>query len=292
MSNEPQGRIEALNGVSFPFSKNLYETLRVWINALVKRNQDVVMLFDGKEGAGKSVFMRQVAAVCQLILYNEHKIHVPLSIDNIHFELENYIDTAISHESKKGYIHILDESRAIANRKRSMSGSSVKFTNYLSECRSSNHIHLIALPAFHDLDPYVVVWRSVFVIHMEKYFDNSGELQLGNYKLYMNNSVLKNVYYHKMKYLYPRKHKFSGKSENIEILDNINEYESKKAEARAKKFLASEEETNFTDKQKSVVKRCVLELFYKHQCKQAYIAKTLGISKPYVTQILGEIKES
>lgn len=280
----------------FGIESKLALTLNAWIDAIYKYNQDIVVVFDGAEGAGKSTLMRQVGAYCQYYIKQKHKIDVPFGIENIKFDLDDYTKSAISLEDKKGQIHDLDESRAVANRKRSTSKGNVGFTNYLSECRSAGHIHLIALPAYHDLDSYVAIWRCSFLINVEKYFRKTGEengvpiyeLVLGEYRVFLNDTKLKAMYYHKMKYLYPKKPVFSGRFSNVAIVDE-QAYEEKKREARAKRY-AAESDTKKKDKEFSKAELAI-------QCKAKYpemnkseIARHVGCNRKTVQDALASLK--
>lgn len=222
---------------TFTIHKKLKQNIDLYLEACLFRDDDVVLLFDGAEGAGKSKLMRQIAKYIQLRM-KKWGVEIPFSADNIHFDPKTLMQSAIKNENTKGWINILDEGRRGANRKRSMSNSNVEYTNYLSECRSANHIHLIALPAYHDIDSYVVLWRTKFVIHCDKYFkpdkdSRSGfSLIRGSYRVYSNDKALKNMYFFKIRYTYPRKCLFEGVFENVETLDDVQVYEDKKAEHR------------------------------------------------------------
>lgn len=266
-------------------NSNLAGTLNAYIDAIVKYNQDVVIMFDGAEGAGKSTLMRQVGAYCQWYLHKAHKINIPFSVDNIHFNLDDYIKAAIDNDKQKGFIHILDESRAVANRKRSTSSGNLSFTNFLSECRSSGHIHLVALPAFHDLDSYIAIHRCQFLVNIRKFFRQSGkteqgvpifELVLGTYRVFINDNTLKAMYFHKMRYIYPKKAVFVGQFDNNDVI-NINDYEEKKRLERAKKFLDEKKESS----DKSLpTKSDLAHAFWKHNpnARHKDCVEALGVS--------------
>lgn len=239
------------NGIKCDINNNLANSIIAYINAIFKYNQDLVIIFDGAEGAGKSTLMRQVGAFCAWYMQKTYNHKVPFDNNNILFDLENYLNHCVDNEKTKGIIHILDESRAIANRKRSTSSGNVDFTNYLSECRSAGHIHLIALPAFHDLDSYISTWRMSFLVNVRKYFKIVDEIDgvpimdlvLGKYRVFLNDSTLKAMYYHKMRYIYPKKSKFTGSFSNESIIPE-SEYEDKKTTSRTERYKQQEESKN------------------------------------------------
>ena len=276
-------------------TQKLALTINAWIDSIYKYNQDLVIVFDGAEGAGKSTLMRQVGAYAKKYIKDKHNLDVTFGIDNIKFDLDDYTKTAIDKEKEKGVIHVLDESRAVANRKKSTSKGNVGFTNYLSECRSAGHIHLIALPAYHDLDAYIAIWRCSFLIHIDKYFtkvrEENGvpiyELRLGEYKVFLNDSRLKAMYYHKMRYIYPKKCVFSGTFSNVAIVDE-QAYEEKKQAARKVRYDLESDEKN---KGKQVTKQ---ELAIQYKAKypkltNVEIAKRVGCNRSTVQEALASL---
>lgn len=273
----------------YEVSHDLAHTLFIYIDAIVKYNQDLVVVFDGAEGAGKSTLMRQVAELCRQYLAQKHNIKVPFNLDNIHFDLDEYTKAALDNEDNKCWIHILDESRAVANRKRTTSKGNVNWTNYLSECRSANHIHLIALPAFHDLDSYISVFRQSFLVNIQKYFKITKtekgvpiyELVLGEYRAFLNDNKLKAMYYHKMRYIYPRVPVFKAKFSNTSVLDEES-YENKKKESRARRY--SEEKK--IEEKKDTKKDLVLNYMKREpKARAADIANIFNVSQSYVNKV-------
>jgi hypothetical protein len=177
-------------------NKYLLQEIDTALYAVKHKNQDLVLVFDGPEGGGKSTAARQLAFYCAKKLGSNFQTD---TVYNIHNDIDKYIRS--SSEGAKYDVHILDEARKILNRKRSTSKDAVRFTNYLSECRFMNQVHIICIPAFHDLDRYVAQWRLSFVIHMYKEWSinesielGGHELHLGAFKLYMNDSFLKYAY--------------------------------------------------------------------------------------------------
>lgn len=267
------------NKKKYTINDNLANSIIAYINAIFKYNQDLVIVFDGYEGAGKSTLMRQIGAFCVYYMQKAFNHKIPFNINNVLFDLEDYTKHCLDNEKEKGHVHILDESRAIANRKRSTSSGNVSFTNYLSECRSAGHIHLIALPAFHDLDSYISTWRMSFLVNVRKFFNIKevdgvpvADLVLGTYRVYLNDSKLKAMYYHKMRYIYPKKSTFTGKFANESVLDE-QLYEEKKAAKRKEKFeLKDDKETkkasdmivNYYKKFPNATTKEVAEIFKVH----------------------------
>ena len=284
--------------------------LDVYLYSTMYDDEDLVILFDGYEGTGKSKVMRVVAQYC-INKVRSWGFKVPnLSIDNIHFDLESYVKTAetMNKNKVKGWVNILDESRMIANRKSSMSKSAVAFTNYMSECRSSNQIHFIALPAFHDIDSYIAIWRQKFVVHLEKkYIDNEDEkldidsvLTRGYFKIFADQRKLTHCYFHKVKYTYPKSPDFNGKFSSIlryaDPLPNLKEYEEKKAKFRLSKYGDGENEAaprNQTEHKITYGRnRAILKLIDEDDMSQTKVADLFGLTQPTVCKIYNELKSN
>lgn len=212
----------------------------------IYEDDDALIFFDGKEGSGKSKFMRKVAYFIQG-LYEAWGVPQRFTLDNIHFSAEEYIDNSLAKKDEQsiGHINILDESRKDLLRISSNSKSNKNFTNYLSMIRDANQIHLLAAPAFHDIDKNVFMWRMRLLIHTEKkhVVDKSSptgfKLKRGTFKAYMKNRALIDAYFGKIRYLYPKKCEFSGTFDNNDPIDE-NLYREKKALKR-KEALQDEE---------------------------------------------------
>lgn len=261
--------------------QKLLKEIDILLYTTVKQDDDMLILIDGEEGAGKSKLMRILGKYCQLRL-KDWGFEVPFDVNNIHFDLDEYIKTSNEAQDNgiKGFPNILDESRMVANRKRSNSKSSVLFTNFLSECRSANQPHFIALPAFHDIDSNIVLWRSKFIIHITKIFiedDNSPvgySLERGGFKIFSDWNKIKNAYYNRWRYVYPRKADYTGKFPNIEVID-IDSYNDKKNEYKKKKYENSKENSQPTKKEQIIdmlkAGNNVQEIIKELKCDKAYV---------------------
>ncbi len=205
--------------------KTFLTNLNIYLDS-ISENDDLVVCVDGKEGAGKSLRLRQIAAYCADYLGST------FNNDNIKFDLQKYMDFSI--ESPPNTVCVLDESRNQLNRKNSMTKIVKRFTSFLSECRKYKQVHIIALPAYHDLDRYVVSWRMKFLVHLHKWFEadekaKSGfKLARGKYTLYINDNYLKDSYNYP--YRYPLKWVTKGRFNNVEILskEDLKKYEDEK----------------------------------------------------------------
>jgi len=228
----------------FNFPSEFKRELDVALYATKYRNQDLCIVIDGHEGAGKSQASRQIGFYCSKVLNSFFDVD---STYNIHHDLDSYIDSC--NNKGQNYISILDESRSVLNSKRSLSKEGLRFTNFISECRSKNQVHIIILPSYHDLDRYVAQWRMSILINMRKEWVEDDkvefgghELLLGKYKGYVNNAEIRNIY-DKKNFGYPKKEVFGGRFDNVEVLSNkgLKAYEQQKALKMIEKYGSEEE---------------------------------------------------
>lgn len=235
----------------FYMDKKLKKELDWGIQCCQKEDDDFVIIVDGKEGAGKSKFVRQIGYYCGKVT------GYGFGIDNIHFTADDYKNTAEDNRKKKAWVNILDESRSSLNKKRSLSRGNVRFTNWFSECRDMNHIHILVLPAMHDLDSYIGLWRLNLVLHVLKY-RKSDEAQDSGYKMVRGTYLTYSPeemqgYIHKQfrygKYAYPSRERTQYQTfTDYEVLEDLEAYKQKKAEKRAAKEQDEEKESKYLEK--------------------------------------------
>jgi len=219
------------------FGKEVARLLEV----AVYQDDDVFFIFDGHEGAGKSLFMRKTAALIHRLLIHWNK-KSELSTKNIHMTVDEY--TKASLKAKYiGHVNILDEARRELNRATSQSITNRKYTDYISECRDTNQIHMVGLPSFHDLDKNLVLFRQKFIIHVKKQMVidkttiTGTRLERGKFVCYMRNRDLINSYFSKSRYTYPKKYAISGVFDGIEPIEfSMREYKEQKKKYRKEKY--------------------------------------------------------
>lgn len=205
-----------------------------WLDILTldakEDNDDALLVIVGPEGAGKSYFASQIADYISL------KLKVPVTLDNIHFEGEGYLNSSVRGVPLQ--INILDESRRVLNRLRSNSKSNVDFMNYFSECRDQNQIHILLLPAFTDLDSSAGVWRSKMLLSVEKYRDPiTDRIIRGNFNIWSTESkaLLKKAQKERYEKLPPEMLFYSGKFDDVLCYD-IKAYKAKKLTAKKERY--------------------------------------------------------
>ena len=230
------------NGKTFYMNKDLKENLDIELSSMKQSIQDFVLVIDGLEGSGKSKKARQIGHYCSQKLGSSFDYD---GVANIHNDINKYIDTSL--QAGEFAVNILDESRNALLKVTSQSRSAVRFTNYLSECRALRQVHIILLPAYHDLAKYVVLWRMNFLIHLKKKMipdakmDGGYKLVLGEYVVFPNDSYTK--WFYDDKYRYNKKFSVRDRFPNFEVLSEkgLAAYEKQKTALLAVKYGSSEQ---------------------------------------------------
>lgn len=137
---------------------------------VIKHDSDKVIIIDGKEGCGKSVFGMQLAKA----LDND------FNIDKMAFDSAEFENLIRNPNRKKGDCILLDEAFTSANTRATMSGINKAMVAIGTQMRQLNLFVIIILPTFFDLDKYYSIWRSEILIHCYK--NKKG--QRGNYIIF------------------------------------------------------------------------------------------------------------
>lgn len=158
-----------------PLSIEKYTFDNIWnaVYSIIESKQDLLICFDGGEGSGKSQgatqIMAIIAAVVRTIMRHKrlagaHKVQ--FTADEITYEAQELMDWAIDKPHWTPLL--LDETKEIANRKRSMSKDIVKLEVFLSEMRLYHKIIGLCVPKIHDLTAYLSEHRIKMLFHFEK----------------------------------------------------------------------------------------------------------------------------
>jgi len=282
--------IISIGEIKLKLPQQLFNDLNIFIDDMLNSECDIVIVLDGKEGTGKS---RNARIIGKYISYITKR---PFNENNIHFDTISYIKT--SEKSQKYTVNILDESRQALNNMRKMSGSNVFFTNWLSENRDKQQVHIIVLPAIHDLDTYISLWRMSLLIrslkgHRKSKKSNSGwKLVRGYGYVYENNKDLQKVLFNRKKhgyYSYPRpKYIFNMPDQEPFTNDELERYKNKKAEKRAEKY--SDPDNPRSSKVELAFKTSTLDVISKNLYTQREWAKINNVSDATISNIMKEMK--
>ena len=186
--------------LGFSFDKWLGSNLEFWRNAVINQDIDCFVIVDGKEGSGKSVHALQVA----------HFLDVDRNIDldtQVCFTPEE-VKQAINNLPKFKAI-VYDEAKRGLNRRRSTENVNIELTELFAECRQNNLFLVVVLPAFHDLDMNIAVFRSRVLINVYYKWDTANREQplLRGFARFYNEDAKKFIYCNKairQQYKHPR----------------------------------------------------------------------------------------
>jgi len=268
--------------------KGMIKKIIPLLEDMYKSNQDFLIILSGKEGAGKSTFARQLAWFCYYFL-KKHKGEAYFDTEsskNIHFSAEGYVNSCL--ENKKFTINILDEARSVINRKRSTSKESVQFTNYLSEARDQNLVHIICLPSWLDLDRYVVQHRARAIIKIygkiveDKTAVSGRKLDLGYFHLWKMDDNVKKAY-DKGGYEYPSNPIVKGEFKETEVMTEkgINSYNEKKKRNREAKYGTAKADP---------IKELIYKIWKNSDLTQLQMSKITGKSPATIQNYIAEMK--
>jgi hypothetical protein len=136
----------------------------------LKKDWDNVIVFDGKEGVGKSVFAMQWA------FYLDNNF----CLDRVTYCADDFINCCAN--AKKYQTVMLDESFNDFGSSSVMSQTNKRLKSLLMEIRQKNLNLIIVLPSFFHLDQYAAIHRSSLLVHVVTSKD-----QRGYFKIYGEN---------------------------------------------------------------------------------------------------------
>ena len=226
---------------------------------VIKKDWDMIFVYDGYEGSGKSVKCMQDAFYCD----------PTLNIERITFNPTDF-EKAIVGADKFTSV-VLDEAYGGLSSRGAMSQINKKIVQMLTVIRAKNLFIFIVLPSFFDLDKYVALWRSRALIHV--YTGNN--FQRGFFKFY-NSEKKKDLYVNgKKAYNYKVvKPNFMGRFTNTYVVDE--------EEYRKKKEKTSMDSTKDTSRvyTSSITKKI------KKDVANTLKEKSLGLTQKQIAEIL------
>lgn len=164
--------------LGFSFNNRLWKNIELLRNATLNQDFDCVVLVDGNEGAGKSVFGMQIAKA----LDKDRSIDIDTQVCWYPEQVAEAITTL-----EKGKAIVWDEARRGLNRRRSTQEVNMEITDLLAECRQNNLFLVVIMPSFYDMDMNVAVWRSRLLIHVWYDWDVENRekpLSRGKFRMY------------------------------------------------------------------------------------------------------------
>ena len=187
---------------------------------VIKQDWDMIFVYDGYEGCGKSVKAMQDAYYCDPTLI----------LKRIVFNPDDFKEAVLKAKPLQAVVY--DEAYGGLSSKGAMGKVNKSIVQMLTVIREKNLFIFIVLPTFFDLDKYVALWRSRALINIY-----SGEdFQRGFFKFY-NTDKKKQLYVGGKKfYNYSggiAKPNFRGRFTNHYVVDE-KAYRRKKRETSVK----------------------------------------------------------
>lgn len=121
---------------------------------IIKKDWDMLFIYDGNEGSGKSVMAMQDAYYCD----------PTLTLDRVAFTPEEFKKAVLSADKYQAVIY--DEAYTGLSSRATMSMINRTLVTMLAEIRQKNLFVFVVCPCFFDVDKYVALWRSRALIHV------------------------------------------------------------------------------------------------------------------------------
>lgn len=203
-----------LEGKKFYMDGNLKKSLD-YIKTLKGKDWDFVIIVDGRERSGKSVLAQQCA----------YYLDTTLTLDRITFTPEQFEEAcrkANPHEAV-----IFDEAHGGLNSQSTLTEISKSIVSMLTEIGQKNLYVFIVLPNFFDLNKYVAIWRSEFLLHI---YTQKGRKR-GFFSVYNYDRKKKMYIMGRKTYVYCVPRNFYGHFPDGYIIDR-ELYKNKKAQSK------------------------------------------------------------
>lgn len=182
---------------------------------------DNLIIIDGDEGIGKSTFSMGCA------YYVAHRTGRPFSVDNVFFDLNKLFAFA---RTTKEQVIVWDEAALGGMASEWRNEKQQILLKLLMVARKKRHFFFFNIPKFFKLNEYLIVDRSIALIHIYA----RGEIEQGRF-CYFKKSSKERLYYDRIRSRmrnYKKFYDFHGSFPNVlaKVIDE-EEYDKKKDEA-------------------------------------------------------------
>lgn len=194
-------------------------------SALIKKDEDYVIVIDGEERSGKSTLGFQIGKY----------LDPTLNVAGVCFDPNEFRKAVL--EAQKGQCIIFDEAYRGLSAKGALTEVNRILVSLMMEMGQKNLIVIIILPTFYLLEKYVALWRARGLFHVFRKRGNKGYWTFFNRKkkqtLYLKGKRDYGYYYVKSSF----KGRFYGKC----VIDEIK-YRKKKALSLRKGYKTTRQE--------------------------------------------------
>jgi len=229
---------------------------------VIQKDWDMLFLYDGNEGAGKSVMAMQDAYYCD----------PTLNIDRVTFTPEEFKKAILNADKYQAVVY--DEAYTGLSSRATMSLINRTLVSMLAEIRQKNLFVFIVMPSFFDLDRYVALWRSRALLHIR-----TGEAFERGFFSFYNTDKKKALYVLGKKYYsYSQpKPNFTGRFTNHYCI-NEEEYREKKKNSLINK--GNYKDKTLTKEIQELLFRRIVHYPAETKLSLPVKLKLIGISKP------------
>ena len=244
------------NRVPLYMDKGLYNQLEHSVKPSVQKEDfDFVLIVEGEEGSGKSVFSQQIAKI----------LDPKFSIEQIAFTANEFIDKIT--KAKKNQCIIFDEGFTGLSSRSSLSEINNLVISLMMEMRQKNLFIIIVMPSLFMLDKYAVLHRAKGVFHIYMRKGRRGFWRFFNKKA--------------MKYLYLTGKKFYEYqyAEHTSFGRFKKQYMVNEAEYRRKKGLSFKKKTRSTRAEAYKEQRDILIFLFMREERKSYRQMSMFLSK-------------
>lgn len=169
-------------------------TLAPALDAVINYNLDLIMLFVGREGLGKTTLACGTLAWCadaiDMMIGELEGGRFP--VDNLSVTAERYITK--SNHAPPYTCHLYDEAGLELNARRSGASTNVAFNKFLMISRHLNQVHALCIPDLFQLDVKVRFRRvtGIFSVYgYTKYDGTDWHIKRGLFDYYSGDDILR-----------------------------------------------------------------------------------------------------
>lgn len=193
------------------YMSNLLKQNLDFAKQAVEKDDDFVILIDGRERAGKSVLAQQIA----------YYLDPNFNVDNICFRVDDWQERV--RNAEKYSCIVWDEAFRGLSKRQALSTINRKVVQTMMEMGQNNLYIILVLPTFFEIDKYVALHRCKCLVHVHR----DRNYRRGFYKFYNFNKMKTMYILGKKEYKYCQKCDFPDTFTNAYTVDE-DAYREKK----------------------------------------------------------------
>lgn len=267
-------------GIVIYFNKKMFMNLERIVADVAYKIRDFLTIFAGPERVGKSYGKMQFFFVIDYILFKNHGIDMPFTINNVHFSAKDFLATRNKYNNVNFRSDDLDESKTDLDRKNRYEDIYKNFENYLAYCGSEYGFLSATLPLWSDISDYTILHRQTLTVIFKAYRDEDGRALKGIFDVfpipYYDNVLVRGKTRDEIKEIinYAYKHKrFSPLPQSIKAMTGvcldyeiINEklYNDKKNKKKSEYIHKNQKKEigNLTEREKEILTNMPISQMY------------------------------